>query len=80
VLKGRFHKDQVHPNIGHEDPEREYRYNCSFFNLVLDAVSAQRHALALLPRERDRVPVVQEAGWPPVPVWTVAENLAPTGI
>jgi hypothetical protein len=34
----------------------------------------------LYPRERDPVPVVQEAGWAPGPVWTAAENLAPTGI
>ena len=26
---------------------------------------------------KDPVPIVQEAGWAPVPVWTVAENLAP---
>jgi hypothetical protein len=26
------------------------------------------------------VPIVQEAGWAPRPVWTGAENLAPTGI
>jgi len=26
------------------------------------------------------VPIVQEAGWVPGPVWTGAENLAPTGI
>jgi len=29
---------------------------------------------------KDRVPIVQEAGWAPGPVWTGAENLAPTGI
>ena len=29
---------------------------------------------------KDPVPIVQEAGWVPGPVWTVAENLAPTGI
>jgi len=29
--------------------------------------------------EKDPVPVVQEAGWAPGPVWTGAENLAPTG-
>ena len=34
----------------------------------------------LYPRERDPVPIVQEAGWAPGPVWTGAENLAPTGI
>ena len=26
---------------------------------------------------KDRVPIVQEAGWAPGPVWTGAENLAP---
>jgi len=29
---------------------------------------------------KDPVPIVQEAGWDPEPVWTGAENLAPTGI
>ena len=29
---------------------------------------------------KDPVPIVQEAGWSPGPVWTGAENLAPTGI
>ena len=29
---------------------------------------------------KDPVPIVQEAGWSPRPVWTGAENLAPTGI
>ena len=29
---------------------------------------------------KDPVPTVQEAGWAPRPVWTGAENLAPTGI
>ena len=33
-----------------------------------------------LPPERDPVPTVQVAGWAPGPVWTSAENLAPTGI
>jgi hypothetical protein len=31
-------------------------------------------------RESDPVPIVQEAGWAPGPVWTGAENLAPSGI
>jgi hypothetical protein len=34
----------------------------------------------LYPREREPVPIVQETGWTPGPVWTRAENLAPTGI
>jgi hypothetical protein len=29
---------------------------------------------------KDPVPIVQEAGWAPGPVWTGAENLPPTGI
>ena len=29
--------------------------------------------------EKDPVPIVQEAGWAPGPVWTGGENLAPTG-
>jgi hypothetical protein len=33
----------------------------------------------ILPR-KDPVPIVQEAGWAPGPVWRGAENLAPTGI
>ena len=32
------------------------------------------------PQGRDRVSVVQEAGWIPGPVWTGVENLALTGI
>jgi len=28
----------------------------------------------------DPVPIVQEAGWAPEPVWKGAENLTPTGI
>ena len=34
----------------------------------------------LYPQERDLVPIVQEAGWAPGPVWTGAENLAGAGI
>jgi len=40
--------------------------------------SASRSGRLLPPK--DRVPIVQEAGWPPGPVWTGAENLVPTGI
>ena len=40
----------------------------------------QLHAPAALFPGKDSVPIVQEAGWAPGPVWTGAENLAPTGI
>jgi hypothetical protein len=42
-------------------------------------VSGQRHAPAAIYPGKDPVPIVQEAGWTPGPVWTGAENLAPTG-
>ena len=34
----------------------------------------------LHPWEKDPVPIVQEAGWGPGPVWKGGENLASTGI
>ena len=39
-------------------------------------VGGQRHAPAALPP----VPIVWEVEWVPGPVWTGAENVAPTGI
>jgi hypothetical protein len=32
----------------------------------------------LYPRERDLIPILQEAGWTPGPVWMGVENLLPT--
>ena len=43
-------------------------------------VGGQRLVSVVLPLEKDPVPIVQEAGWGPGPVWTGAENLATTGI
>ena len=37
----------------------------------------QQHALAAFTPGKDPVPIVQEAGWAPEPVWIGAENLAP---
>jgi hypothetical protein len=44
----------------------------------MGGVRGQRHALAAFIPGKDLVPIVQEAGWAPGPVWTGAENLAPT--
>ena len=41
--------------------------------------SASRPGHCLPPR-KDPVPIVPEDGWAPGPVWTGAENVAPTGI
>jgi hypothetical protein len=43
-------------------------------------VGGQRHAPAALPPGKDPVPIVCEVEWAPGPVWTGAENLAPTGV
>ena len=43
-------------------------------------MGGQRHTPAALPRERDPVPIIQEAGWAPWLLWAGAENFAPTGI
>ena len=40
----------------------------------------QRHASGALHPGKHPVPIAQEAGWSPGPVWTGAENLAPSGI
>ena len=44
---------------------------------TLEGVRGQRHATSALYSGKDPVPIVQEAGWAPGPVWTGAENLAP---
>ena len=43
-------------------------------------VGGQRHSTNVFNPGKDPVPIVQEAGWAPWPVWMGAENLAPTGI
>ena len=42
-------------------------------------VCGQLHAPAAFTPGKDPVPIVQEAGWAPEPVWIGAENLAPPG-
>ena len=53
--------------------------------LFLDHRTRKGWGVSVTPRSlftsgKDPVPIVQEAGWAPGPVWTGAENLAPTGI
>ena len=69
------------PRTGHEGPEGEQMYSSTLPSTsTLDGVGDQRHAQATLPPGKDPVPIVQEAGWAPGPVWTGVENLATTGI
>jgi hypothetical protein len=53
--------------------------------LFLDQGTRRGRGVSVTPRPlftsgKDSVPIVQEDGWAPGPVWTGAENLAPTGI
>ena len=41
-------------------------------------VGGQRYAPAAFTPGKDPVPIVQDVGWTPGPVWTGAENIAPT--
>jgi hypothetical protein len=43
-------------------------------------MGGQRHGPATLHPGNDPVPILKEEGWAPGPVWTGAENLAPTCI
>jgi hypothetical protein len=47
---------------------------------TLNGMGGESHAPAALPPGTDPVPVVQEAGWTPGQVLTVAENLSHTWI
>ena len=52
--------------------------------LFLYHVTRRGWGVSVTPRplftpRKDPVPIVEEAGWAPVPVWTGAENFAPTG-
>jgi hypothetical protein len=47
------------------------------------AMVCQRHPLAAFPREKDPVPITQEAEWDPGSVWTGVGNKkfsAPAGV
>ena len=62
-----------------------YRGSRGIALLFLDHGTRRGWGVSVTPRplftsRQDLVPIVQEAGWAPGPVWTGAENLAPTGI
>ena len=56
-----------------------YSSNLSLTSALYGGVWSAPRPDRFTPR-KDPVPIVQEAGWTPGPVWTGAENLAPTGI
>ena len=77
-----FSKVKVQPRTGHEGPEEEWR-NSSTLSLSLaldgDGWSMPRPD-HFTTQEIDPKLIVQKARWDPPPIWTVAENLAPTEI
>jgi len=74
-------KGKVQPTTNPEGPDGEYRCTSTFF-----LTSTWYGVRWSMPRPgrftpgKDPVPILQEAGWAPNPVWTGAENLVPTGI
>ena len=76
-------KGKGHPITRHEGPEGVQMYNSTLPSTsTLDGrwvVNATPRPL--YPPGKDPVPIVQEAGWAPGPVWTGAEDISPpTGI
>ena len=74
-------KGTVHPITGHEGPEGELRYSSTLsLTLVLDGGGWSTPHPGHFNPGKDPVPIVEEAGWAPEPVWMGAENLVPSGI
>jgi hypothetical protein len=68
------------PRKGHEGPEGELRYNSTLFlTSALDEGGWSKSRSGRSTPGKDPVSIIQEAGWAPGPVWTGAENLAPSG-
>jgi hypothetical protein len=73
------HKGKVHRRTGHEGPEEGQIYTLPSTS-ALDGGPWSTPSPGRFTHGKDPVPIVKEAGWAPGPVWTGAENLAPTGI
>jgi hypothetical protein len=73
---------KVHPIRGHECPEGEYKYRCtlSLTSALYGGGVINATPRPLCPRQGNPSPIVEEAGWAPEPIWTGAENPAPTRI
>ena len=72
-------KGKVHPRTGHEGPEGEQMYSSTLPSTsALDGGGWSRSRPGRFTPRKDPVRIVYEAGWAPGPVWTGAENLAPS--
>ena len=71
-------KGKFLPIIGHQVPEEEQMYSSTLSSTsALDGGGWSTPIPGRFIPGKDPVPIVQEAGWAPGPVWTGAENLAP---
>ena len=70
-------KGKVHPRKGHEGPEGEQSYTSTLSSTsALDMGGWSTPRPGRFTPGKKPVPIVQEAGWAPGPVWMGAENLA----
>ena len=75
-----YNKSKVLPRTGHEGPEGEHMYRSTLPSTsALDGGGWSTPRPGRFTPGKDPVHIVEEAGWAPGPVWTGAENLAPTG-
>jgi hypothetical protein len=74
-------KGKVHSGTGHEGPRGEERYSSTLsFNLGARWGGLSTPSPGHFTPGKVPVPTAKEAGWGSGPVWTGAENLAPTEI
>jgi hypothetical protein len=74
-------KGKGHPTTGHQGPRGGSRgVAYSFSSSALEGGGWLSPRTGRFSPGKDPVPIVQEAGCVPGPVWTCAKNLAPTGI
>jgi hypothetical protein len=70
-----------HPITGQEGPEVEKIYSSTFPSTsALDGGGWSAPRRGRFTPTKDPLPIYSRLGWAPGPVWTGAENLAPTGI
>ena len=63
-------KDKIHPRTGHKGPEGEQMYSSTLPpTLALDGGGWSTPRPSRFTPRKDPVPIVQEAGWAPGPVW-----------
>jgi hypothetical protein len=64
----------------HEGPKKEQTYSSALsLTSALYGMGGQCHISAILPPQKDPVPIVQEAGWVPQLIWTGTKISHPLG-